>query len=97
METNFNPYLALTMSNISEEPPFPEIHEEHTKEECYSLVRNCAEILERAAVGPYTLFRFKQDANSIARSGGKWEDYYGLCAKYLEFNVYKKNNRKRIY
>lgn len=69
------------------ELPFEEIS--FSKEECYDLCRKTYSLLERAGCKPYTLFKFRQVSNAIARRGGSWEEYYEHCAKYIEFYVYK--------
>ena len=64
--------------------PFLDILEEKSKEEIYAIVREVAKTLQLMNAGPYTLFTFKQRCNSLARKGASWEQYQGLCCKYVE-------------
>lgn len=64
--------------------PFEELLEEKPKEEIYAIVREVAVTLQKMGAGPYTLFTFKQQCNSLARKGAAWEQYQGLCCKYVE-------------
>jgi hypothetical protein len=64
--------------------PFTDLLEEKTKEEIYSVVRDVATMLQQMGAGPYTLFTFKQQCNSLARKGAQWVSYQGLCCKYVE-------------
>lgn len=64
--------------------PFDELLEEKPKEEIFSAVKEVAKLLETMGAGPYTLFTFKQQCNSLARKGASWVSYQGLCCKYVE-------------
>lgn len=73
------------------ELPFEEDNVERTKEQCYDLVRGVCRELVNAGVGPYTIIRFKKRANAIAQEGGEWDDYFELCAEYVERNLMRRS------
>lgn len=90
--------ISLDDGDEFEELVFEE--EELTKEQCFDLCRKTLFLLQKVGNRPYMLFRFKEQCNEIAKKKGGWKEYYSLCAKYIEFYVYKDfsyNQFKRKY
>lgn len=77
-----------------EELPFEETA--LTKEECFDMCRKTYVLLQNAGNRPYTLFRFRESCNDLARKHAKWKEYYGICAKYIEYYVYKDFSHKKF-
>lgn len=91
---SFKDFISDWMSTDCEELPFEE--PSYTKEQCFELCRKTYTVLENAGCRPYTLFRFRDYCNTIARRHGTWKEYYEHCAKYVEFYVYKDFSQNRF-
>ena len=67
-----------------------------TKEECFDMCRKTYILLQNAGNKPYTLFCFKESCNDLARKKAEWKSYFAICAKYLEYHVYKDYSHKKF-
>lgn len=92
--SNMKEFIAGWLSVEETDVPFEE--KALSKEECYDLCRQTYTLLQNAGCRPYTLFKFRDTANNIARMHGDWKQYYEHCAKYIEFYVYRDFSQKRF-
>ncbi|MBR3073627.1 hypothetical protein [Fibrobacter sp.] len=91
--------LGLPLYDEDEETELPFEEDELSKEECFAMCRTTYNVLKDAGCGPYTLFKFKEECNSLARQHKDWKAYYAHCAKYIEYEVRKgqsRSNYKRL-
>lgn len=91
--------LGLPLYDEDEEEELVFEEEELSKEECFAMCRTTYDVLKQAGCGPYTLFKFKEECNSLARQKKDWKAYYAHCARYIEFEARKgqsSKNYKRI-
>lgn len=94
-------YNQLGLMSEEDESDVELVFEEQelTREQCYDICRQTAAMLQDAGCGPFTVFKFKEECNNLARRGSGWKAYYAHCAKYIEYNVRKgrsRNDYKRI-
>lgn len=74
----------LDQSDEEGELPFEELVVEKTKEETYAYVQEFARLLVDMGAGPYTVYKFKERCNALARKGACFAPYYALCCEYAE-------------
>ncbi len=55
-----------------------------SKEECFDLCRQTYTLLQNAGCRPYTLFKFRDTANNIARMHGDWKQYSDSFFTFLK-------------
>lgn len=91
---NFAQFMKEWLEEAEKELPF--VEETATKEQCFDMVRGMSELLKKSGCGPYTVFKFQQECNNIARHGGNYTQYYGVCARYYEYNILRQQKNSQL-